>query len=59
MLELAEDLRAYLEDRVVARVRDGRVAEARKWVQRNKPLAASLAAAVVLLGSLAWYRACY
>jgi WD40 repeat protein/serine/threonine protein kinase len=48
-LELAEDLRAYLEHRVVRAYETGAWAEARKWVVRNRPLAAALAAAVVLL----------
>ncbi len=46
---LAADLRAYLEGRVVRAYETGAWAEARKWVRRNKPLAASLAAAVVTL----------
>ncbi len=50
-LELAEDLRAYLEHRVVGAYETGAWAETRKWVQRNKPLAAALAAALVLLAS--------
>jgi formylglycine-generating enzyme required for sulfatase activity len=49
MQALAADLSAYLEHRVVAAYETGAWAEARKWVQRNKPLAASLAAAVMLL----------
>jgi len=48
-LALAEDLRAFLEHRVVGAYETGAWAEAKKWVQRNKPLAASLAGAVVLL----------
>jgi len=48
-LALAEDLRAFLENRVVGAYETGAWAEARKWLQRNKPLAASLAGAVVLL----------
>jgi formylglycine-generating enzyme required for sulfatase activity/serine/threonine protein kinase len=48
-LELANDLRAFLEHRVVLAYETGAWAEARKWVARNKPLAASLAAALVLL----------
>ncbi|MEZ6014753.1 MAG: bifunctional serine/threonine-protein kinase/formylglycine-generating enzyme family protein [Planctomycetota bacterium] len=44
---LAQDLRAYLEGRVVAAYETGTWAETRKWVQRNKPLAASLAAAAL------------
>jgi formylglycine-generating enzyme required for sulfatase activity/serine/threonine protein kinase len=46
---LAEDLRAYLEHRVVTAYETGAVAELRKWVVRNKPLAAALAAGVLLL----------
>jgi len=49
MVELAEDLRAYLERRVVKAYESGTWAETKKWVQRNKPLAASLASAVVVL----------
>ncbi len=49
MLALADDLSAYVEGRVVRAYETGAWAEARKWVQRNKPLAASLAAAFVLM----------
>ena len=49
MSELAEDLSAYLQGRVVRAHETGAWAEARKWVQRNRALAASLAAAVLLL----------
>ncbi len=48
-LALAEDLRAYLEHRVVGAYEAGAFAEAKKWVERNKPLAASLAGVIVLL----------
>jgi formylglycine-generating enzyme required for sulfatase activity/serine/threonine protein kinase len=48
-LALAEDLRAYLEHRVVSAYETGAWAETRKWVERNRSLAASLAAAFVLL----------
>jgi serine/threonine protein kinase/formylglycine-generating enzyme required for sulfatase activity len=47
---LAEDLRAYLEHRVVQAHDTGTWAETRKWVQRNKPLATSLAGIVLVLG---------
>jgi len=47
MSALAEDLRAYLEHRVVAAYETGAVAELRKWVVRNKPLAAALVATVL------------
>ncbi len=46
---LAEDLRAFLEHRVVGAYETGTWAETRKWVQRNRALAASLATAVLLL----------
>ena len=49
MLALAEDLRAFLEGRVVRAFETGAVAEARKWVSRNRPLAAALAGGVVAL----------
>lgn len=54
MPSLADDLRAFLEHRVVGAYETGAVAEARKWVRRNRPLAASLAAGVLALaGGLA------
>ena len=46
---LAEDLRAFLEGRVVAAHRTGPLVELRKWVERNRPLAASLAAGMLAL----------
>jgi serine/threonine protein kinase len=49
MGELAEDLRAYIENRVVQAHRTGALVELRKWVQRNTALAVSLAALVLLL----------
>ncbi len=42
MLELAADLRAFLEGRVVEAYETGTWAETKKWVQRNRALAASL-----------------
>jgi serine/threonine protein kinase len=51
MLDLAEDLRAYLEGRVVGAYETGALAEARKWVRRNRALAASLAAGVLALAA--------
>ncbi len=48
-LDLAEDLRAFLEGRVVKAYQTGAIVELRKWVLRNKPLAASLAAALFIL----------
>jgi len=54
MKALGDDLRAFLEVRVVLAHESGAWAEARKWVRRNKSLAASLgAAALLLVGGLA------
>lgn len=52
---LAEDLRAFLEHRVVRAYRTGAVVELKKWVRRNAPLAASLAVLVLVVvgGSVA------
>ncbi|MFN0244485.1 MAG: bifunctional serine/threonine-protein kinase/formylglycine-generating enzyme family protein [Planctomycetota bacterium] len=53
MQELAEDLRAYLEGRVVHAYETGPVAVLRKWVLRNKALAATFgAAALVVIGGV-------
>ena len=49
MLGLAEDLRAFLENRVVQAYQTGAWAEARQWVRRNRALAASVAAGLVAL----------
>ena len=49
MGELAADLSAYLEHRVVRAYRTGAVVELRKWVERNKGLAATSAAALIAL----------
>jgi len=49
MTELAADLRAYLEGRVVKAHQTGTWAETRKWVQRNRALAASLAGTMLAL----------
>ncbi len=55
MSELAADLSAYLERRVVRAYQTGTWAEAKKWVQRNKGLAASSGmAAFVLVVSVVW-----
>ncbi|MFT5288262.1 MAG: serine/threonine protein kinase/tetratricopeptide (TPR) repeat protein [Planctomycetota bacterium] len=48
MGELAEDLRAFLENRVVQAHRSGAVIELKKWVQRNKALAAMILAFIGL-----------
>ena len=53
MGELAEDLRAYLEQRVVKAYEAGAAAELRKWIRRNRGLAAAIATSVLLaLGGL-------
>jgi serine/threonine protein kinase/tetratricopeptide (TPR) repeat protein len=46
---LVADLRAFMEGRVVRAFESGAWAEARKWVSRNRALAAALGAAVGLL----------
>ncbi len=58
MNEIAADVRAFLERRVVKAYERGTWAETKKWVQRNKPLAASLTATflVALLG-VGWVSA--
>jgi formylglycine-generating enzyme required for sulfatase activity len=48
-LSLADDLRAFLEHRVVAAYETGAWAETRKWIGRNRALAASMLSAVLLL----------
>lgn len=48
-LELGEELRAYLELRVVRAYETGALAEIRKWVRRNRAVAAACAVAVVAL----------
>jgi hypothetical protein len=49
MSELAADLSAYLERRVVRAYETGTWAETKKWVERNKGMAASLAATALAL----------
>jgi WD40 repeat protein len=54
MLGVAEDLRAYLEGRVVRAHETGPVAELKKWISRNKGFAvAASAAAALAFGGLA------
>jgi formylglycine-generating enzyme required for sulfatase activity len=48
MLALAEDLRAYLEHRVVKAYQTGAAAELRKWIVRNKVTASTIAAAILI-----------
>ncbi len=53
MRAMGEDLRNFLEGRVVTAYESGRFARARKWVERNRGLAALIALSVVLtLGGL-------
>ncbi|MCA8957441.1 MAG: serine/threonine protein kinase, partial [Planctomycetes bacterium] len=47
MQELADDLRAYLEGRVVRAHKTGALVELRKWIQRNKGAAAAVLAIVL------------
>jgi len=54
MQGLADDLRAFLEGRVVQAFETGAVAELKKWVTRNKGLAAALLTVIFLaIGGLA------
>ena len=46
---LAADLRAFLGSQVVKAYRTGALVELKLWIKRNRPLAASLAAAVLIL----------
>jgi serine/threonine protein kinase len=56
VVELAEDLRAFLENRVVRAYETGAWAELRKWIKRNRAASMSAAALLVVLlgGSLAF-----
>jgi formylglycine-generating enzyme required for sulfatase activity len=49
LLEVADDLRAYLEGRVVRAHRTGAWTATKKWVRRNRALATSLAGVLVVL----------
>jgi serine/threonine protein kinase/WD40 repeat protein len=52
MADLAEDLRRYLENRVVRAHRTGALIELKKWVSRNRLAAGTAAAALVLVAGL-------
>ncbi len=53
MSELAQDLRAFLEHRVVKAYEAGAIAEFKKWVARNRATAVASAAAILFaLGAL-------
>lgn len=58
VLALAEDLRAFLEGRVVRAYESGGWAELRKWTQRNRRLAWALGGllAAILLGTAATFE---
>ncbi len=60
MLEVADDIQAFLENRVVRAYERGSLAEFKKWVVRNKGMAAGVAGMVTLTlaGSLlfAWQQ---
>jgi serine/threonine protein kinase len=49
MEEMADDLRAYLENRVVKSYRTGASAELKKWIQRNPVTAIAVAGALLFL----------
>jgi WD40 repeat protein len=55
--ELASDLRAYLEGRVVRAHRTGALVELRKWTRRNKGAAAAIAAVILGLAATATVQA--
>ena len=60
MLGVAEDLRAFLEGRVVRAHETGAVAEFRKWIARNRGFAGAVATALVvvlaLCGAMVWQQ---
>jgi WD40 repeat protein len=53
MLEVGEDLRAWLEGRVVRAHSTGAIVEFRKWIGRNRAFAATVAAAITVALGLA------
>lgn len=53
VLEMVEDLRAYLDNRVVAAHRTGPLVEIKKWIHRNPGTAVASAAVIVSLALLA------
>jgi serine/threonine protein kinase/Tfp pilus assembly protein PilF len=53
--ELADDLQSWLEDRPIAASAPNAVLRTRRWIRRNKTLAASLAAlGLLIIGSALW-----
>ena len=58
MRAMAEDLRAFLENRVVRAYRTGALVELKKWVARNRAVAASAALVLLVAGVAAvWVNA--
>ena len=55
MEELAVDLRAFLENQVVAAYESGPIAELKKWVARNKGISLTAATAAVILAAVLWW----
>ncbi len=53
-LDLAEELQAYLDGRVVRAYESGNVARFRKWVMRNRVLSAAFAMVLLALIAIAW-----
>jgi formylglycine-generating enzyme required for sulfatase activity/predicted Ser/Thr protein kinase len=56
---LADDLRSFLEGRVVSAHATGAWAEAKKWVQRNRGLSAALAGVLLTAIAGAWIAGSY
>ncbi len=56
MKELSDDLRAFLEGRVVRAYRTGAMAELQKWVARNRAVAAAAMLALVALAGFLFWR---
>ncbi|MFO1031953.1 MAG: protein kinase [Planctomycetota bacterium] len=54
MIAMAEDLRAFVEGRVVRAYENGAWAETKKWVRRNKRLASMAFAFVMVLVGALW-----
>ncbi|MDZ4772403.1 MAG: bifunctional serine/threonine-protein kinase/formylglycine-generating enzyme family protein [Planctomycetota bacterium] len=57
MNELADDLRAYLEVRVVRAYRSGPLTELRKWISRNRTAAVLLSSLMVVIASAGFFGA--
>lgn len=49
MIDLGNDLRAWIEHRVVSVYESGLLAESKKWVRRNRTLAATIVLALVFI----------